>query len=193
MRCRLTCSIVNCYITIKTVHCVNPLKNLQRFKPIARTDVCEILCLMLKVFIKMIYIIIPMILYSIPTMILGFNITGGNFQKNRHMDSHVIIAKDKIGPKMCIKDCIAYKGCNGVNYIRDGITCEMLSISYPDDKLLYRNGEYFTNISGWTQVTTKCFVTTYYLKNYLIMLHHYFGFVNVCDSHFVYIAIIFFF
>ncbi|XP_052090824.1 neurogenic locus notch homolog protein 1-like [Mytilus californianus] len=123
---------------------------------------------MLKVFVKMIYMKIPLILCSIPTMIFGFNIIGGNFHKNKHMDSHVIIAKDKIGPKLCVKDCTLYKGCNGVNYIRDGLTCELLSISYPDDKLVYGNGIYFTNITEWTQEVNRCYPNPCQEKTYCV-------------------------
>lgn len=128
---------------------------------------------MVNVFVNMIYMIIFMCLCSIPAMLFGFNIGGGNFQTNKHMDSNVIITKDKIGPKMCIKDCMLYIGCNGVNYIRDELTCELLSIFYPDDKLIFGNGTYFTNITKWTQVTIKRIITKYYLKNHFIWLNHY--------------------
>lgn len=81
-----------------------------------------------------------------------FDITGGNFQKDVYKDSYVIIAENNVGPKMCVNDCFLHKGCNGVVFVPNELLCKLLSISYPEDKLLARSGFYLSEIDSWEKV-----------------------------------------
>jgi hypothetical protein len=36
---------------------------------------------------------------------LNTGITGGSFQHNKNMDSHVVLANSGVGPRMCVEDC----------------------------------------------------------------------------------------
>lgn len=84
---------------------------------------------------------------------ISLNVTGSSFTKNKYSDSHVILAFDKVGPFMCVKDCFLYKGCNAVNYNRIRLDCELLSVSFPGDKLTDMEGSFYTDIVGWKMVS----------------------------------------
>lgn len=83
---------------------------------------------------------------------LNTGITGGNFQHNKNMDSHVVLANSGVGPRMCVEDCMLYNGCNAVNFKLEDLVCELLTVSYPGDSLSDSDGGYFTDLSDWTQV-----------------------------------------
>lgn len=84
---------------------------------------------------------------------ISLNVTGSSFTKNKYSDSHVILAFDKVGPLMCVKDCSLYKGCNAVNYNRFRLDCELLSVSFPGDNITDMEGSFYTDIVGWTMVS----------------------------------------
>ena len=109
------------------------------------------------------------IVYCIVTLVdtighaVRVNVSGGTFQKNKYMDSPVVIAYNNVGPKMCIKDCMLYKECNGINYLRDTLSCELLQISYPGDQTITRIGSHFTEIDNWKKVDIiqKLYIKTF--------------------------------
>lgn len=74
-------------------------------------------------------------------------------QKDKQMEAHVIFAMENRGPNMCIRECTHYKGCNGVNYRRDTLTCQLLSVSLPGDKLEDSEGFSFANLDNYTLVS----------------------------------------
>ena len=80
------------------------------------------------------------------------NITGGSYQHNKSMDSHVVLANNGVGPRMCVEDCMLDNGYNAVNFKLDDLVCELLTVSYPGDSLSDSDGGYFTSLSDWTQV-----------------------------------------
>lgn len=76
----------------------------------------------------------------------------GLFQNNKQMDAHVIFAMENIGQKMCLRECTRYKGCSGVNYRADTLTCQLLSVSLPGDTLNDSEGFSFSNLDNYTPV-----------------------------------------
>ncbi|VDI66499.1 Hypothetical predicted protein [Mytilus galloprovincialis] len=75
------------------------------------------------------------------------------------MEAHVIFAMENRGPNMCIRECTHYKGCNGVNYRRDTLTCQLLYVSLPGDKLEDSEGFSFANLDNYTLDGDSCLPT----------------------------------
>ncbi|XP_063412315.1 fibropellin-3-like isoform X2 [Mytilus trossulus] len=118
---------------------------------------------------------------------ISLNVTGSSFTKNKYSNSHVILALDKVGPLMCVKDCSLYKGCNAVNYNRIRLDCELLSVSFPGDNITDMEGSFYTDIVGWKmdkdqctpnpcEVGTKCISAMY--NNHICL-----SFDTPCDVH----------
>ncbi|VDI29743.1 Hypothetical predicted protein [Mytilus galloprovincialis] len=84
------------------------------------------------------------------------NITGSSFTKNKYSDSHVILAYNNVGPLMCVSDCMMYKECNAVNFNRQNLECELLTVSYPGDNISDMNGSSYTEIGGWKMDRDIC-------------------------------------
>ncbi|VDI66500.1 ficolin [Mytilus galloprovincialis] len=72
------------------------------------------------------------------------------------MDAHVIFAMENIGQKMCLRECTRYKGCSGVNYRADTLTCQLLSVSLPGDQLKDSEGFSFSNLDNYTPDGESC-------------------------------------
>ena len=85
------------------------------------------------------------------------NITSGEFHKDKYMDTHVILAYDNVGPRMCVGDCMLFTGCNAVNYRRDKLSCELLTETYPENNPSHRLGSFYTKIHSWKKVTFVSF------------------------------------
>jgi hypothetical protein len=81
------------------------------------------------------------------------NIIGGPYQKHRYMNTHVILAYQGIGPKMCVEECMLHNGCNAVNFRRNGLTCELFTFAYTGAQPTYNNGIYYTAIDTWSRVS----------------------------------------
>ncbi|CAC5393846.1 FCN [Mytilus coruscus] len=75
------------------------------------------------------------------------------------MDAHVIFAIENRGPNMCIRECTHYKGCSGVNYRRDTLTCQLLSISLPGDQITYSEWFSFADVNNYTLDGDSCLPT----------------------------------
>ncbi|CAG2223590.1 unnamed protein product [Mytilus edulis] len=75
------------------------------------------------------------------------------------MDAHVIFALENRGPNMCLRECKHYKGCSGVNYRRDTLTCQLLSVSLPGDQLKDSEGFSFANLDIYTLDGDSCLPT----------------------------------
>jgi len=85
--------------------------------------------------------------------IVTLNITGGPYQQHRYMNTHVILAHQVIGPKMCVEECMLYNGCNAVNFKRNVLTCELLTLAYTGAQPTNSNGIYYTAIDTWSKVS----------------------------------------
>ncbi|CAC5420160.1 unnamed protein product [Mytilus coruscus] len=88
------------------------------------------------------------------------NVTGGVYQKNKVLNTHVIKASEMIGPKGCVKDCMMYTNCKAVNFHKERTYCELLDVTYSDQKLINKNEVFFTNISEWTKDNDACWPNT---------------------------------
>lgn len=96
------------------------------------------------------------------TLVLGLNqfghsvtinITGGPYQQNKYMNTHVILGYQGIGPKMCVEECMLHNGCNAVNFKRNGLTCELLILASTGAQPEDGNGIYYTAIDTWSKVS----------------------------------------
>lgn len=85
--------------------------------------------------------------------IVTINITGGPYQQNKYMNTHVILGYQGIGPKMCVEECMLHNGCNAVNFKRNGLTCELLTLASTGAQPAYGNGIYYTAIDTWSKVS----------------------------------------
>lgn len=84
----------------------------------------------------------------------GVSIFGGNFQKNKRMDSIPIFSMDNMGIRMCLREGMRVKSCNGVNYWKDGLQCTLLSVSVGNN-LIESPGHVYTDLDSWTMVSNK--------------------------------------
>ncbi|CAC5393852.1 unnamed protein product [Mytilus coruscus] len=66
---------------------------------------------------------------------------------------------ENTGQKMCLRECTHYKGCSGVNYSGDTLTCQLLSVSLPGDQLIYSEGFSFANLDNYTLDGDSCLPT----------------------------------
>ena len=80
-------------------------------------------------------------------------IVGGPYQQHRYMNTHVILASQGIGPKMCVEECMLQNGCNAVNFRRNELTCELLTFEYTGAQPTYNNGIYYTAIDTWSRIS----------------------------------------
>ena len=80
-------------------------------------------------------------------------VTGGTFIKYKYMEERVILSYDKIGPQMCIKDCLLYKDCNAVNFWRNQLRCDLLQVLPSNNHTFIGSQVYFSNISDWKIVS----------------------------------------
>ena len=94
------------------------------------------------------------------------NITSGVFLRDKYMDTHVILVYDKVGPRMCVGDCMLFTGCNAVNYRRDKLLCEFLTETYPENQLSYRQGSFYTKIHSLKKVT----FVSFFLSGWMLIL-----------------------
>lgn len=78
---------------------------------------------------------------------------GGQFQQNKKMDSLIILTRENIGPKMCIRECLRIKNCNGVNFQKDSLNCELLSDSSLNSQFVNTQGYSYSNIADWKMVS----------------------------------------
>lgn len=82
------------------------------------------------------------------------SLQGGTFLNNKMMDSYVLLWIKNTGPKICIRNCMSYTGCNAVNYNKQNMTCQLLKMSYPGDHINDQSESMFTEIDKWTLVRT---------------------------------------
>ncbi|XP_071140724.1 microfibril-associated glycoprotein 4-like [Mytilus edulis] len=100
-------------------------------------------------------------LVTISYLTISWNIQNvlGLFQKNKQMGANVIFEMENRGPTMCLRECTHYKGCSGVNYRRDTLTCQLLSVSLPGDQLKYSEVFSFSDIYNFTLEGDSCLPT----------------------------------
>ena len=96
---------------------------------------------------------------------IGLNVSGGVYTQNLYMDSYVIRAHDRTGPKMCIKDCLLQSECNAVNFRKKDWACELLKVSYPADQSSASLDFSYTPIDSWTMVRLLFYVVAVSAKN----------------------------
>lgn len=87
-------------------------------------------------------------------------LNGGYFQKNKKMGSRIILTRDNIGPKMCIRECLRINICKGINIHKDSLQCELLSDSNLNSQLVSAQGYSYSNITDWKMVSIdrSCFL-----------------------------------
>ncbi|CAG2245951.1 unnamed protein product [Mytilus edulis] len=71
------------------------------------------------------------------------------------MDSIPILSLDNIGIRMCLREGMRVKSCNGVNYWKDGLQCTLLSVSVSDN-LIESPGHVYTDLDSWTMDSDSC-------------------------------------
>lgn len=88
-------------------------------------------------------------------IMIGFQdtVNGGNFLQNKRMDSCIISTRNNIGPKMCIRDCLRIKNCKGINFHKDFLNCELLTVSNSESQLISKPGFMYSHITDWTMVS----------------------------------------
>ncbi|CAC5422594.1 unnamed protein product [Mytilus coruscus] len=72
------------------------------------------------------------------------------------MNSRIILTRDNIGPKMCIRECLRIKNCNGINFHKDILKCELLSDSNLKSQLVSTPGYSYSDISDWKMEADSC-------------------------------------
>ncbi|VDI67186.1 Hypothetical predicted protein, partial [Mytilus galloprovincialis] len=72
------------------------------------------------------------------------------------MDSLIILTRENIGPKMCIRECLRIKNCNGVNFQKDSLNCELLSDSSLNSQFVNTQGYSYSNIADWKMEADCC-------------------------------------
>ena len=82
------------------------------------------------------------------------SLQGGTFQNNQMMNSYVLLWIKNTGPKICVRNCMVYTGCNAVNYNKQNMICQLLKVSYPGDHSNDQSDSMFTEIDKWTLVRT---------------------------------------
>jgi hypothetical protein len=87
------------------------------------------------------------------------SLQGGTFLNNKMMDSYVLLWIKNAGPKICVRNCMSYTGCNAVNYNKQNMTCQLLKMSYPGDHINDQSESMFTEIDKWTLVRTIYHIT----------------------------------
>jgi hypothetical protein len=55
---------------------------------------------------------------------LNTGITGGSFQHNKNMDSHVVLANSGVGPRMCVEDWVE----SDFKAIQSSYTCKCVCV-----------------------------------------------------------------
>ncbi|XP_063406569.1 uncharacterized protein LOC134690538 [Mytilus trossulus] len=83
-------------------------------------------------------------------------LNGGYFQQNKKMGSRIILTRDNIGPKMCIRECLRINICKGINIHKDSLQCELLSDSNLNSQLVSAQGYSYSNITDWKMATDCC-------------------------------------
>ncbi|XP_063406273.1 protein jagged-1-like [Mytilus trossulus] len=71
------------------------------------------------------------------------------------MDSIPILSLDNIGIRVCLREGMRVKSCNGVNYWKDGLQCTLLSVSVSDN-LIESPGHVYTDLDSWTMDSDSC-------------------------------------
>lgn len=99
-----------------------------------------------------VYIVLLIFVIQDNLNVLGFTITGGHFDKNKHSCADIILVKNNVGPKMCVKHCILVNTCMAVNYIRNEHKCELLSTISLMNTLQHMDGSDYTDIYRWKMV-----------------------------------------
>lgn len=82
------------------------------------------------------------------------NITGGSFRKDSYMNSNPLIVLDNLGPRQCIRQCMLYNGCYGVNFFRYNLNCQLITLQNFNYPLSFAQKIFFTEMTDWTQVRT---------------------------------------
>lgn len=82
----------------------------------------------------------------------GSTITGGHLIKNRISPTHVILAKNNIGPTICVRNCLVVNKCTAVNYIRAERRCELLNDISSINTLQEKDGCDYTKMASWQMV-----------------------------------------
>ncbi|CAC5370218.1 unnamed protein product [Mytilus coruscus] len=65
------------------------------------------------------------------------------------MDSITILSLDNMGIRMCIREGMRVKSCNGINYWNNRLQCTLVSVSVCDH-LINSAGHVYTDLSSWT-------------------------------------------
>ncbi|CAG2202696.1 unnamed protein product [Mytilus edulis] len=71
------------------------------------------------------------------------------------MDSIKILSLDNMGIRMCIREGMRVKSCNGINYWNDGLQCTLLSVSL-GDHLIDSPEHVYTDLDSWTMDSDSC-------------------------------------
>ena len=82
-------------------------------------------------------------------------VSDGQFQEDTFNNARVILAQDKIGPKMCVQNCMMISTCQAINYFQSELNCEFLQVVQSTNALQYKEGLYFTERTKWIRVCYK--------------------------------------
>ena len=82
----------------------------------------------------------------------GSRVTAGQFEGNTYMKGEVMNIISNIGPTMCVNKCKSSYGCNGINFDRQQLTCELLRMNTTADDRSVKSGSMYTAVSSWKTV-----------------------------------------